>query len=76
MKLLAFRVSNDWEQEQQPHSVVNVEGLPAVVDREALQQGLSLYIKVADLPTLFARETRIYTLTSSAFFARNPFFLS
>jgi hypothetical protein len=56
--------------------VVNVEGLPAVVDREALQQGLSLYIKVADLPTLFARETRIYIPTSSVFFARNPFFPS
>jgi hypothetical protein len=56
--------------------VVNVEGLPAVVDREALQQGPSLYIKVADLPTLFARETRIYIPTSSVFFARNPFFPS
>jgi hypothetical protein len=56
--------------------VVNVEGLPAAVDTEARQQGLSLYIKVADLPTLFARETRIYIPTSSTFFARNPFFLS
>lgn len=76
MKLRAFRVSNGSEQEQQRHSVVNVEGLPVVVDKEALQQGLSQHIKVADLPTLFARETRIYIPTSSAFFARNPFFLS
>ena len=76
MNLRAFRVSNDWEQEQQPPNVVNVEGLLAVVDSGALQQGLPLYTKVEDLSTLFARETRVYTPTSSAFFARKPFFLS
>jgi hypothetical protein len=56
--------------------VVNVEGLPAVVDKEAPRQGLSLYIKVADLPALSVRETRIYIPTSSAFFTRKPFFPS